>query len=270
MLAPHLQPGRKIFALSADAETPLAVATYLVAHGFADSKVHLLEALGGDNHRVRSATASNFAFNDIHPLNLLGIEVVAGADARIIPLANGLPDNLFDHDGQITKREVRAITLSSLAPRAGELLWDVGCGAGSIAIEWLLAYPANRAIGIERDTERAARSVRNAAELGVPHFKICQGNAPGVFSDMEAPDAIYVGGGGHMDGLINEAWKALKPGGRIVINGVTLQTETRLFEAMQSFGGELTRISIERQSSIGTMQAFRPAMTVTQWRATKR
>lgn len=268
-LAPHLQPGRKVFALSANATTPGAVSRYLCERGFQGSTIHLMEALGGPRERVRSAKADDFAFNDIDPLNLLGIEVAAAPDAQVIPLTSGLPDDLFAHDGQLTKREIRAITLSSLAPRVGELLWDVGCGAGSVAIEWLLAHPANRAIGIERNNDRATRAALNAANLGVPRLEIVRQDAPAAFSARATPDAIFVGGGAHAEGLMDGAWAALRSGGRMVANGVTIETEKCLIDAMQRHGGSLTRLSIERQDALGTMQGFRPAMTVTQWVAVK-
>jgi precorrin-6Y C5,15-methyltransferase (decarboxylating) len=207
-------------------------------------------------------------FNDVEALNLIAIEVEAGPGAKIIPLSSGLPDGMFEHDGQITKREIRAVTLSSLSPRAGDLLWDIGCGSGSIAIEWLLRHQANRAIGIERDPLRAARAARNAAELGVPRLEMVTGEAPTALDALPTPDAIFIGGGGE-PALIDKAFAALKPGGRIVANAVTLDTETAVLAAQRKFGGTLTRLSVERLDAVGGKQAFRPAMTVTQWSAVK-
>ena len=202
------------------------------------------------------------------PLNLIAIEVEASPGAKIIPLSTGLPDDLFEHDGQITKREIRAVTLSSLSPCAGELLWDIGCGSGSIAIEWLLRHQANRAIGIERDPLRAARAARNAAELGVPRLEVVTGEAEAALDKLPTPDAIFIGGGGQ-PALIDKAYTALKHGGRIVANAVTLDTETAVLAAQGKFGGALTRLSVERLDAVGGKQAFRPAMTVTQWSAVK-
>jgi precorrin-6Y C5,15-methyltransferase (decarboxylating) len=213
-------------------------------------------------------TADRFGFNDVEALNLIAIEVEASPAARIIPLSTGLPDDMFEHDGQITKREIRAVTLSSLAPRAGELLWDIGCGSGSIAIEWLLRHQANRAIGIERDPLRAARAARNAAELGVPRLEVVTGEAQATLDKLPSPDAIFIGGGGE-PALIVKAFAALRLDGRIVANAVTLDTEQAVFAAQRKFGGTLTRLSIERLDAVGGKQAFRPAMTVTQWSATK-
>jgi precorrin-6B C5,15-methyltransferase / cobalt-precorrin-6B C5,C15-methyltransferase len=268
ILAPALQPDRRLLVLSADASTPAAIAHYLAARGFGGSTLHVLEALGGPRERIRASSAGRFGFNDLEALNLVAIELVADADAKVIPLASGLPDELFMHDGQLSKREIRAVTLSSLAPRAGELLWDVGCGSGSIGIEWLLRHPSNRAIGIERDASRAARAAANAAELGVPKFEIVTGEASAALPNLPAPDAIFIGGGGNAD-LVSACWSALKPRGRLVANAVTLDTEKALHAAQDKFGGTLTRLSVERLDKIGGKEAFRPAMTVTQWSAVK-
>jgi len=267
-LAPLLQPGRRVLALSADAATPAEVARYLTARGFGPSVLHVLEALGGPRERMRATRAEDFGFNDVEALNLVAIEVEVGEGAKVIPLASGLPDAWFEHDGQLTKREVRAVTLSSLSPRAGELLWDVGCGSGSVAIEWLLRHPSTRAIAIERDTTRAARAARNAAELGVPRLAVVTGAAPGALAGLPSPDAIFVGGGCDAP-LIETAWAALKPGGRIVANAITLATEQALLAAQARLGGTLTRLAIARLDAVGGKQAFRPAMTVTQWSAVK-
>lgn len=267
-LAPLLQPGARILALSADATTPSSVAAFLRGRGFAQSVLHVLEALGGPRERVRRTTAGEFDF-EVDALNMLAIEVVAGSDARVIPLASGLPDDAFEHDGQITKREIRAVTLSSLAPRQGELLWDIGCGSGSIAIEWMLRHPANRAIAIDENDSRAARAARNAASLGVPALQVITGTAPAALAGLPQPDAVFVGGGAQEPGLLESAWSALKPGGRIVVNGVTVETEVVLIAARERWGGSLTRLSVERLDRLGSMHGFRPAMTVTQWTAVK-
>ena len=267
-LAPSLQPNRRVLVLSADATMPAAIARYLSTRGFGPSKLRVLEALGGPRERVRSTTAVNFGFNDVEALNLIAIEVEAGPGAKVIPLASGLPDEVFEHDGQITKREIRAVTLSSLSPRAGELLWDIGAGSGSIAIEWLLRHPSTQAIGVERDPLRAARAARNAAELGVPRLEMVTGEALSALVALPAPDAIFIGGGGE-PAVIDKAYAALKPGGRVVANAITLDTEKAVLAAQGNFGGTLTRLSVERLDAVGGKQAFRPAMTVTQWSATK-
>jgi precorrin-6Y C5,15-methyltransferase (decarboxylating) len=267
-LAPALQPHRRLLVLAADATTPAEVAAYLSSRGFGASLLHVLEALGGPRERVRTTTADRYGFNDVEPLNLIAIEVEANADAKIVPLASGLPDEMFEHDGQITKREIRAVTLSSLAPRAGELLWDIGAGSGSVAIEWLLRHPANRAVAIEKDSARAARAAGNSAELGVPRLEIVTGEAPAALAGLPQPDAIFIGGGGDTE-LIAMAWQALKYGGRLVANAVTIDTEKALLAAQARNGGSLTRLSVERLDRVGGKQAFRPAMTVTQWSVAK-
>jgi precorrin-6Y C5,15-methyltransferase (decarboxylating) len=267
-LAAQLQPKRRLLVLSADATTPASVARYLTQRGFGPSVLHVLEALSGARERIRSTSAESYGFNDVDPLNLIAIEIEAGADAKIIPLAAGLPDEMFEHDGQLTKREIRAVTLSSLSPRAGELLWDIGCGSGSVAIEWLLRHSSNRAIGIERDATRAARAARNAAELGVPRLEIVTGVAPDALASLPQPNAVFIGGG--CDALVIEkCWDALEPGGRLVVNAVTLETEKEVLTAQAKFGGTLTRLSVERLDAVGSKEAFRPAMTVTQWSASK-
>ena len=269
MLRPLLQPGRRVLALSADETTPGQVATLLRAEGFGGSRVHLLEALGGPRERVRSWPAAGSLPAEIERLNLVGIEVVAEAGARVIPLVPGLPDAWFEHDGQLTKAEVRAVTLSALAPRRGELLWDVGAGSGAVGIEWMLADSANRAVAVEVRPDRLARVARNAAALGVPGLALREGEAPAAFEGLAVPDAVFLGGGARHAGVIEAAWAALRPGGRIVANGVTLETEARLVEAWRAFGGGLVRLAVSRVDAVGSLHGFRPAMTVTQWVAAK-
>ena len=268
-IAPLLQPGARVLALSADATTPGQLAALLRASGFAPSRLYLLEALGGPRERIRVLCANADLPTDLSPLNLIGVEVVALPGARIIPLTAGLPDDAFEHDGQITRREVRAATLSALAPRRGELLWDIGAGSGSVSIEWMLRHPSNRAIAIEHRPDRAARVVRNTLSLGVPELRVLTGAAPAVLDGLPAPDAVFIGGGAQNDGVLPTAWAALKPGGRLVANAVTIETETILFQALRDHGGTLTRLSVERLDRIGRMHAFRPAMPVTQWAAVK-
>jgi len=269
LLAPHLQPGRRLLVLCADETTPGEIAGYLAGRGFGPSKIHVLEALGGPREKVRETTAKRFSLKKVDPLNLVAIEVEHGRGAHVIPLTNGLPDGLFETDGQLTKREIRAATLSALAPRIGEHLWDIGCGSGSISIEWMLRHPANTASAIERDRERAGRAARNAAHLGVPHLEVVRGAAPDALAGLPTPDAVFIGGGGQGAGVIETAWEALRPGGRLVVNSVTLETEARLIAAHGSYGGSLTRLSVERLEKIGTRHGFRPAMTVTQWAVEK-
>jgi precorrin-6Y C5,15-methyltransferase (decarboxylating) len=264
----HLHPGARILALSWDGSTPAQLAKLLNERGLSASKLMVLERMGGPGERHRAATADGFALDDIDALNTIALEVVAGANARIVPLAPGLDDALFENDGQLTKREVRAVTLSSLAPRHGELLWDIGLGAGSVAIEWLLCHPSLRAIGIEERAERATRAAHNAAALGTPDLEIVTGRAPDALTGFPAPDAIFIGGG-LSDGVLESAWDALKPGGRLVANAVTIEGEQQLSAALLRFGGELVRIEIARAEPVGMLHGWRPAMPVTHWRIAK-
>ena len=268
-LAPLLQPGARILALSEDGRTPEQIAAYLRIRGCGGSRLTLLEALGGPRERIRTAVPEQGLPEDIAALNLVAIEVVAQAGARILPQASGLADDFFEHDGQITKREIRAVTLSALAPRAGEHLWDIGAGSGAIAIEWLLAHKANRASAIERNPERAARAARNATTLGVPQLAIIPGTAPAALADLAPPDAIFIGGGAQEPLLLETAWAALKSGGRLVVNSVALETQAMLLASQRRYGGTLTRLSVERLDALGSMQCLRPALAVLQWSAAK-
>ena len=267
----YLHPGARILALSWDSETPAKLARLLVGRGMGASRIVVLEAMGGKNERVRGTTADGFDFSSVAPLNTIALEVAGTASATVVPLTTGLDDSLFENDGQLTKREVRAVTLSALAPRQGELLWDIGLGAGSIAIEWLLRHPSLKAIGIEANPERAARAARNAASLGTPDLRIVEGRAPSALKDLSTPDAVFVGGGLSSPETFDAAWSALRPGGRLVANGVSLATEARLFELFQKHGGELVRLDVSRAGKAGTGNVFvwRAASPIVQWRVTK-
>ncbi|MGA9605255.1 MAG: precorrin-6y C5,15-methyltransferase (decarboxylating) subunit CbiE [Methyloceanibacter sp.] len=264
-IRPHLHHGARILALTSDSEGPAALARLLTETGFGTSRMSVLEAIGGGNERVRSATAESFALAGIAALNTVAIEVEARAHARVISFGAGLDDALFEHDGQITKREIRAITLSSLAPRRGQLLWDVGAGSGSVAIEWMLAHPSMRAAAIEARADRAARINRNAAALGVPGLEVVEGQAPEALSGLAPPDAIFVGGGASEEGVLDAAIAGLRSGGRLVANAVTLQTEALLIARHAELGGTLTRIAISRADAVGGKTAWRAAMPVTQF-----
>jgi precorrin-6Y C5,15-methyltransferase (decarboxylating) len=266
----HLEPGAKILCLSWDETTPPRLAHLLRARGLGETRIIVLEAMGGPRERVRETLASAFELHDIDPLNVAALEVPCGDAARFLPVAGGLADSWFETDGQLTKREVRAITLSSLAPRRGDLLWDVGAGSGSIAIEWLLSCSANRAIAIEERADRVEIIARNAKNLGVPQIEITRGKAPEVFAKLPPPQAIFVGGGADNAGLIKAAYAALPSGGRLVANAVTLETEAELIGWYKKLGGDLTRIEISRANALGSFQAFRPALPITQWAVTKR
>jgi precorrin-6Y C5,15-methyltransferase (decarboxylating) len=263
LVRPHLQPGARVLALTSDGEGPAALARLLADAGFGISRMTVLEALGGPRERLRATTAAGFDLGDVGPLNIVAVEVEASPGARVLARTSGLSDELFEHDGQITKREVRAMTLAALSPRRGELLWDVGAGAGSVAIEWMLADPAMRAIAIEARNDRAARIRRNAAAFGVPGLEVIEGVAPAAFAGLAQPDALFIGGGAAS--ALDAAVAVLRPGGRLVVNAVTVETEALLMVRRATLGGELTRVAIARAEPIGGMQAWRPALPVTQW-----
>jgi precorrin-6B C5,15-methyltransferase / cobalt-precorrin-6B C5,C15-methyltransferase len=269
LLRPHLRTGARLIVLARDGAAPTLIATYLSGVGFGPSRLTILEALGGPRERIRVRTAAGFALDDVKSPVALAIEVEAEPGAIIIPRVAGLPDELFRHDGQLTKREIRAVSLSSLAPRGGELLWDVGAGAGSIGIEWLLAHPANRAIGIEAREDRLGTARANAHSLGVPHYDLRLGTAPEALEGLPTPDAVFVGGGAGREAVLDTVWQALPPKGRLVVNAVTLETEAILIGRQARHGGALLRLAVERAGPVGGLTGWRPAMPVVQWSATK-
>lgn len=203
---------------------------------------------------------------NVDPLNVAAIEVETEPGAKIVPHAPGLPDAWFEHDGQITKRDIRAITLSALAPQGDETLWDIGAGSGSISIEWMLADPRAKAIAVEASAARAARAGRNALALGTPDLRIVEGRAPDALAGLPTPDAVFIGGGATAPGAMEAALAALRPGGRLVANGVTLETQALLAQMHAENGGELVSIQIAHAVPVGRFSGFRPAMPVVQWR----
>jgi precorrin-6Y C5,15-methyltransferase (decarboxylating) len=267
-ILPHLQPGARILALSWDEATPAKLAALLAARGLGRSRLTVCEAMGGLSERIRTSEAGSFALDAIAALNTIALEVIADRDAKILPRAPGLPDDWFEHDGQITKRDIRAVTLSALAPRRGETLWDVGAGSGSVGIEWMLAEPANRAVAIEANAERAARAARNALSLGVPALEVVTGRAPEAFRDLGTPDAIFIGGGATAPGAIEAAATALRAGGRLVVNAVTLETQALLVEERTKRGGDLVQFSVAHAEPVGRFTGWRAAMPIVQWRWT--
>ncbi len=262
LLQPFIQPNARLLILSEDGNTPAQIAEALVARGYGESRLTVLEHMGGPRERQVEGRAAAWGERQTADLNTLAIECVAEPGAQLLPRTPGLSDDAFRHDGQMTKREVRAVTLSALAPVSGQLLWDVGAGCGSIAIEWLRAVPRTRALAVERKSERLALIADNATALGTPGLSIVPGVAPAALEGLEAPDAVFLGGGVSQPGLIEACWLALKPGGRLVANAVTLEGEARLIAWQQSRGGTLTRISVERSGPVGTLHAWRPLMTV--------
>lgn len=260
----HAGDGSRFLVLSRDATTPSAVADLLCAQGFGDSRLTVLGQLGApEESRLATTAADVIAQADAVPaLNVLAVECVGPRAQGETP---GLPDDSYDSDGQLTKREVRAVTLAALAPRPGELLWDVGGGSGSIAIEWLRAHPATRAITVEQDPTRAARIAGNAARLGVPSLRVVTGSAPAALADLPAPDVVFIGGGLTAEGLFDACWAALPLGGRLVANAVTLESQALVVQLRAEHGGELVKVDVARSAPVGTFTGWRSAMPVVQW-----
>jgi precorrin-6Y C5,15-methyltransferase (decarboxylating) len=264
-LIPHLQPGARLLVLTWDETTPAAVAALLAERGLGASRLTVLEAMGGPRERRRSATAAGFDLVGIDPLNTLGIEVVGAAAAQVVTVSPGLDDAWFEHDGQLTKADIRAVTLAALRPRASQTLWDIGAGAGSISIEWMLRHPSLRAIAVEGNPARAARIARNAARLGVPDLRVVEGPAPAALAGLPAPDTVFIGGGVTAPGVLDAAVAALPPGGRLVANVVTLEGEAVLLAAFAQQGGSLKRLTVAHADPVGHLHGWRGAMPVTQW-----
>lgn len=263
-------PGARLLLLSHDGGTPMAVAKALTALGYGPSRLTVLEHMGSADERHLTGIAESWAARETLALNTIAVECIPGSDAVVRARAPGLPDDAFRHDGQLTKREVRAATIAALAPTPGQLLWDVGAGCGSVAIEWLRSHRTLAAIAVEREAGRCAMINENAAALGVPHLELVEGVAPAALGELPPPDAVFIGGGLTTAGLVERCWQALKPRGRLVANAVTVEGEARLFALRAEFGGELTRIAISRAEPIGPYTGWRPQMPVTQFATTKR
>jgi precorrin-6Y C5,15-methyltransferase (decarboxylating) len=268
-LTAFLQPGARLIALTSGAQTVQDAAAILVQRGYGASPLTVLEHMGGPAERIVRTTARDCAKECFAEFNTLAIECVAGPGAALQPLVPGLPDDAFEHDGQLTKREVRAATLSALAPTPGALLWDIGAGCGSVAIEWLRTAKATRAIAFERDKERLDLIARNAAALGAPDLEIVAGAVPGTLDGAPRPDAVFLGGAVVDEEVFTTAWNALPSGGRFVANTVTLEGEAALIARQSRLAGELVRIDIAHMAPVGAKRALRPRMAVLQWRVRK-
>ncbi|MFJ4441600.1 precorrin-6y C5,15-methyltransferase (decarboxylating) subunit CbiE [Pseudomonas sp. NPDC089422] len=262
-LAAHLYSGQRLLVLSNDGDSPAAIAALLRERGFGPSRLHALEHLGGASERQLLGTADDWPHSEIAALNLVAIECLASPDAVRLARVPGLPDSAFRHDGQLTKRDVRAITLARLAPQPGELLWDVGAGCGSIGIEWMRAHPACRTLAIEADEGRQGFIEYNRDALGVPGLQLVRGKAPDALADLERPDAIFIGGGVTREGVLPLCWERLRPGGRLVANAVTLQSELALAHFREQHGGELTRIHVAQAQPLGAFDTWRQALPIT-------
>jgi len=263
----HVGDGVRLMVLSRDGDTPRQVADLLHTQGFGASTLTVLGDLGAPDEFRVDVTADELAGHTALPsLNVVAVACIGPVGLSETP---GLPESAYDHDGQITKREVRAVTLSALGPRPGELLWDVGGGSGSIAIEWLRAHPSCRAVVVEQDPTRARRISENAANLGVPSVEVVIGSAPEALAGLEKPDAIFIGGGLTADGVFEACWDSLRDGGRLVANAVTLESQGFVLRLREEHGGDLVKLDVARTTEVGRFTGWRPAMPVVQWTVIK-
>ena len=269
LAVPFIQPGARLLILADGPNTPMQVAEILSERGYGDSRMTVLEHMGGARERSLTGHAGDWRHDDVAAFHTLAVDCVAGADAVILPRIPGLPDDAFISDGNMTKREIRAATLAALAPLPGQHLWDIGAGCGSIAIEWMRAHPACRATAVESRADRIGLIARNANALGVPRLGMIEGEATGVLSQLDVPDAIFIGGGASTPGLLELCWGALSAGGRLVANAVTLEGEGALAAFRAVNGGDLARISISRAEPVGQFTGWKSSMTVTQFAAVK-
>ena len=263
----HIRPGARLLILSENGHTPTQVAAALHENGYGSSEMTVHEHMGGDREAAHRSNAENWGERRTADLNTIAVACVAGDGARNLSSAPGLPDDIFVSDGQLTKREVRAATLAALVPQPGALLWDVGAGSGSIAIEWMRS--GGKAVAIEKDPDRCANVAQNATALGTPTLNIVTGTAPGALDGLPAPDAVFIGGGIGTEDLAETCWRALPAGGRLVANAVTLEGETIVSRLQERWGGGLTRIAISHAESVGRFRAWSALRTVTQLHAVK-
>jgi precorrin-6B C5,15-methyltransferase / cobalt-precorrin-6B C5,C15-methyltransferase len=264
-----IQPNARLLILTEDETSPAEVCRRLIARGFETSEITVLENLGGARENATTFKANAPPHHNWSPLHTLAVHCNASPHAKIWSRVAGLPDDAFQHDGQLTKREVRAATIAALAPAPDQTLWDVGAGCGSIAIEWMRSTRGCEAIAIEANTERAAMIAINADQLGTPRLKLIQGTAPQALANLTAPNAIFIGGGMDDDGVFEACWSALKSPGNLVANTVTLEGERKLITLQERHGGDLVRIDVSSLTKVGDLRAMRPRMSVLQWRATK-
>ncbi len=269
-----IQPGCRLLLLANNGRTPLEVSSRLVRRGFGSSRLTVLAHLNGpeeSRHDMTARTITDLEKDDFPDLHVLAVECIPdGPHAQVLPLVPGLPDDAFEHDGQITKQAVRAVTVSALMPRPGAMLWDVGAGCGSVAVEWLrIAGLQGRACAIERDVARCRMISNNADMLGVPHLEVVCDEVPDALHPLPEPDAIFIGTAAESEEIFDYCLDALKPGGILVANAVTAGGEAALAGRHERLGGELVRLAVSRAAPLGSKKAMRPALPVTQFRLRK-
>ncbi len=267
-LVPHLAPGACLLVLTQNADSPKSVAAMLVERGFGDSRMTALAALGGPKEERFDGVARDWSHN-VPDFHTLAVDCIAGENARWYPRTGGLPDDAFVSDDQITKQDIRAATIAKLAPYPDAVLWDIGAGCGSISVEWMRGARGALAFAVEQKSTRCAFIKTNAEQLGTEKIEIIEGLAPAAFLDLPQPDAVFIGGGLNTDGLFDAAWSALRPGGRLVANVVTLESEAKLAALHAKLGGELVRIATHKAQAVGPYRGWRASMPVTQWCVTK-
>lgn len=263
-----IQPDARLLILTTGAETPAQIARFLTERGFGQSRLTVLANMGGAEEARFDGLAESWA-HVVPPFNTLAVDCVAAPDAALMPRVPGLADDLFQHDGTMTKREVRAATLAKLMPMRGALLWDIGTGCGSVAVEWMRGARYARAIGIEPRADRRAMAAANALALGVPRLELIEGRVPEALAGLDAPDAVFIGGG-LSEAVFDAAWAALRPLGRLVCNAVTLESEAVLVALYKRHGGDLVKLQVNRAEPVGGLTGWRPLMPVTQWSLVKR
>lgn len=268
-IEPFIQPDVRLLVLTADRTTIAEVARRLTTRGFGKSEITVLENMGGPRERQSTFIADAPPETGFSDLNTLAIHCIASAGARIFSRLAGLPDEAFQHDGQLTKREVRAATLAALGPVPDKLLWDAGAGCGSVSIEWMRAARGAQAIAFENNAERLGMIAANADALGTPRLKVVAGEMPETLEGQPRPDAVFIGGGIWIPGVFEKAWNALKPGGNMVANVVTIEGDLHLYDLHEKHGGDIVRIEISNLAYVGRLRALKPRMAVTQWRTVK-
>ena len=263
-----IQPDQRLLILTTGEDTPSRIAELLTDRGYGDSAMTALAYMGGSNEQRIDGIASEWT-QEVPAFNTLAVHCLADSYTALLPRIAGLPDEIFEHDGMMTKQEVRAVTLAKLMPMRGALLWDIGTGCGSVAIEWMRSARDARALGIEPNAERRAIAARNAEALGAPGLQLVDGRAPGALQGLEPPDAVFIGGGLTRE-VFEEAWSVLRPLGRLVANAVTLETGSRILELHRLHGGQLIQLAVSRASPVGELNSWRPHMPVMQWSLVKR
>jgi len=263
-----IQPDARLLILTTGAETPAQIAGFLSERGFGRSKLTVLANMGGAKEARFDGVAEDWN-HEVPAFNTMAVECIAAPDAALLPRVPGLADELFQHDGTMTKQEVRAATLAKLMPMRGALLWDIGTGCGSVAVEWMRGARYARAVGIEPRADRRAMAAANALALGVPKLELVEGRVPEALEGLAAPDAVFIGGGLSRE-TFEAAWDALRPLGRMVCNAVTLESEALLLELHKERGGQLVKLMVNRAEPVGGLTGWRPLMPVTQWSLVKR